>query len=108
MIIISGYMPATSGLYQQDGTLVQELSKHHRNFIKWNKYGDLFIIAGFGNLPGNIEIWSRQSLKLTGFCKREATVACEWSPCGRMFVCATISPRIRVDNSYSIYNYYGE
>ena len=25
-----------------------------------------------------------------------------------MFVCATVSPRIRIDNGYSVYNYHGQ
>lgn len=99
-IVISGYMPGKTVLYRPNGVKLKEIAQHHRNTIRWNPFGDLFIIAGFGNLQGEIEIWSREDLTLVGNCRQAATVTCEWAPCGRIFVCATLTPRVRVDNGY--------
>lgn len=107
-IVISGFMPATSTLYRGTGGKVKELAKHHRNTIRWNHFGSLFLIAGFGNLQGDIEIYERTDLTIVGTCRAATTVYCEWAPCGRMFVAATLCPRMRVDNGYSIYKYTGE
>mmetsp|Transcript_4052 Transcript_4052/g.3883 ORF Transcript_4052/g.3883 Transcript_4052/m.3883 type:complete len:510 (-) Transcript_4052:38-1567(-) len=107
-IVISGFMPATSTLFKGTGGKVKELAKHHRNTIRWNSFGSLFLIAGFGNLQGDIEVYERNTLTVVGTCRAATTVYCEWAPCGRMFVAATLCPRMRVDNGYSIYKYTGE
>lgn len=107
-IVISGYMPAKSVLYNSAGNKKTQIAQHHRNTIRWNKAGDLFILAGFGNLQGDIEIWQRNPLQQVGSCKNHSTVACEWAPCGRIFISAVLTPRMRVDNGYTINRYTGE
>lgn len=51
-------MPAVSVMHNLSGNKKYEIARHHRNTIKWNPFGDLYIISGFGNLQGEIEIWS--------------------------------------------------
>jgi len=101
-------MPATTILFQGTGGKIRELAKHHRNTIRWNTFGTLFLIAGFGNLTGDIDIYERKTLNIIGTCRAATTVYCEWTPCGRLFVTATLCPRMRVGNGYSIYKYTGE
>lgn len=107
-IIIAGFMPATSHFYNANGNKKEQIAKHHRNTIKWNPFGTLFLIAGFGNLQGEVDIYNRSTLNLVGNCRANSTVYCDWAPCGKIFIAATLCPRMRVDNGYSIYKYTGE
>lgn len=107
-VVIAGFMPATSHFYNLGGNKKNEIAKHHRNTIRWNSFGNLFLIAGFGNLQGDVEVYDRSSLEIIGSCRANSTVYCEWGPCGKLFVAATLCPRMRVDNGYCIYKYTGE
>ena len=107
-IVIAGFMPATSHFYSAAGNKKDQIAKHHRNTVKWNPFGSLFLIAGFGNLQGEVDVYEKNSLELVGNCRASSTVYCEWGPCGKVFVAATLCPRMRVDNGYSMYKYTGE
>jgi translation initiation factor 2A len=107
-VVIAGFMPATSHFYNSSGNKKEQIAKHHRNTIKWNPFGTLFLIAGFGNLQGDVDIYEKNSLLLVGNCRANSTVYCEWGACGKVFVAATLCPRMRVDNGYCIYKYTGE
>lgn len=107
-IVISGFMPATSHFYNHNGNKKNEIAKNHRNTIKWNSFGTLFLIAGFGNLQGEVDVYDKSTLNLIGNCRANSTVYCEWGPCGKVFVAANLCPRMRVDNGYCIYKYTGE
>jgi translation initiation factor 2A len=100
--------PASSHFYNLNGNKKDEIAKHHRNTVKFNPFGTLFLIAGFGNLHGDVDIYERESMRLVGSCRASSTVYCEWAPCGRVFVAATLCPRMRVDNGYAVYKYTGE
>jgi translation initiation factor 2A len=107
-IVIAGFMPATSHFYTAAGNKKDQIAKHHRNTVKWNPFGNLFLIAGFGNLQGEVDVYEKNSLELVGNCRANSTVYCEWGPCGKVFVAATLCPRMRVDNGYCVYKYTGE
>ena len=67
----------------------------------------MICLAGFGNLNGDMEIWSRSPLtKLCTIAGRDTTYM-EWCPDGRHILGATLSPRLRVDNGYRIWHYRG-
>ena len=101
-------MPAKATLYKGNGSKITTFPQSHKNTVRWNSFGDLILIGGFGNLQGDIEVYERSSLNPVGNCRAELTVACEWAPCGRIFISATMNPRLRVDNGYKIYKYTGE
>jgi translation initiation factor 2A len=107
-IVISGFMPPHSQLFNLDGVKVQDITNTHRNTVKWNPFGTLFLIGGFGNLQGDLEVWERESMRIVGSVRSELAVTLEWTPCGRMFVTATVNPRMRVDNGFKVYKYTGE
>ncbi|KAF9578184.1 hypothetical protein BGW38_006157, partial [Lunasporangiospora selenospora] len=69
--------------------------------------GRILVLAGFGNLSGNMDFWDRKSLKKVATISARDTTACEWSPDGRHILTATLSPRLRVDNGYKIWHYTG-
>lgn len=66
------------------------------------------LLAGFGNLNGNIDIWDSIKREKTGSCKQHATTSCLWSPCNRKFMTATLHRRLKVDNKMVVYDYTGK
>ncbi len=68
-IAISGFMPAGSVLYDSLCVPKFEFGQHHRNTIKWSPLSRFVCLAGFGNLPGDMDIWDVYSLKQIGTCK---------------------------------------
>ncbi len=56
-IVISGFMPATSVIYNKDCKPFYEFGKHHRNTIRYSPFSRFVMIAGFGNLSGEMDFW---------------------------------------------------
>lgn len=100
-------MPAKTTIFDHRSNVLHDFGTAPRNFISYNPQGRLLLIAGFGNLAGTMDIWDRRSLKKVSTIEASNTVHCEWSPDGRFIMCATLSPRLRVDNGIKIYHYAG-
>ncbi len=62
----------------------------------------LLVLAGFGNLHGNIEIWDLQAKKLISNPKAPDSTSFEWSPDGEHILTATTAPRLRVGNGLAV------
>ncbi len=58
----------------------------------------LLVLAGFGNLHGNVEFWDVQNKKLISNPKCADSTYFEWCPDGMHVVTATTAPRLRVGN----------
>ncbi|GLC40839.1 hypothetical protein PLESTM_001117500 [Pleodorina starrii] len=109
-ITVAGFMPAKVTLFNAACKPVYDLGSGPYNMARWNPFGRFFVIAGFGNLPGDIVFYDK---KTSGTCKqmgavRSPAVAAEWSPDGRLLLTATTSPRLRVDNNIKVFTYFGE
>ncbi|GAA5951776.1 hypothetical protein JCM21900_001071 [Sporobolomyces salmonicolor] len=102
-----GYMPAKTVIFDARVKQINDFGMHPRNFLAYNPQGRLLCIAGFGNLAGQVDIWDRQTLKKVTTIDAPNTVHCEWSPDGRYLLCATLSPRLRVDNGIKIFHFTG-
>ena len=62
-------------------------------------------VAGFGNLPGDIALYTRTAdNKFTpvGAVRADNGVIAEWAPDGRSLLVATTAPRLRVDNGFQL------
>lgn len=69
-------------------------------YLDFLNYYILVALAGFGNLPGNVEIWDiNKKEKLTNI-KCPDTTYFEWNPNGMYFITATTAPRLRIGNGY--------
>lgn len=114
-ILIRGFQPSQVTLWTWDEAerkcvqLQSLMEKTHRNTIKWNPFGNLVMLAGFGNLAGDFDIFgltkegSREMMTIsTGAAN--CTVTAEWSSNGRYILAAVLFPRMRVENGYSILN----
>ncbi|GAA5855063.1 hypothetical protein JCM8547_002366 [Rhodosporidiobolus lusitaniae] len=102
-----GYMPAKTVIFDQRVKVISDFGLNPRNFISYNPQGRLLCIAGFGNLAGQVDVYDRQTLKKVVTLDAPNTVHCEWSADGRYLLCATLSPRLRVDNGIKIFHFTG-
>ncbi|GAA5922836.1 translation initiation factor 2A [Sporobolomyces koalae] len=102
-----GYMPAKTVIFDARVKIINDFGTNPRNFLSYNPQGRLLCIAGFGNLAGQVDVWDRQTLKKVTTIDAPNTVHCEWSPDGRYLLCATLSPRLRVDNGIKVYHFTG-
>ncbi|MBW0513017.1 hypothetical protein O181_052732 [Austropuccinia psidii MF-1] len=103
-----GYMPAKTTIFDLRCNVIHDFGTAPRNFISYNPQGRLLLIAGFGNLAGTMEVWDRRKLEKVATFEGSNTSHCEWSPDGRFIMCATLSPRLRVDNGVRIFHYRGQ
>merc|ERR1719409_1413280 len=116
-VLIQGFQPAVASLWSVDSTGVRRVwtfpERTHRNTVRWNRFGSLLCLGGFGNLAGDMDFWYRDkdweptsdspAFLKCGSAKAPCTVACEWAPNGRHFITAVLSPRMRVDNAVTIW-----
>lgn len=116
-VLIQGFQPAVASLWVMDKDGCRKVwtfpDRMHRNTVRWNRFGSLVCLGGFGNLAGDMDFWYRENswapgstepaFLRCGSAKAACTVACEWAPNGRHFITSVLSPRMRVDNAVTIW-----
>ncbi|KAL2630985.1 hypothetical protein R1flu_015671 [Riccia fluitans] len=102
-IVVYGFMPAKAALFSAECRLIFDFGSGPYNTIRWNPHGRFICLAGFGNLPGDMAFWDRQTLKSLGSTKASMSVTSEWSADGRYFMTATTAPRLQVDNGIKFF-----
>jgi len=58
--VIHGFMPSKSTLYDLKCRPLIDFGTAHRNTAKFSPSGRLILIAGFGNLQGEMDIWDQK------------------------------------------------
>jgi translation initiation factor 2A len=115
-VVIAGKMPALASLHHgQTAYQLFLFGNAHRNVVAWSPHGRFVTLAGFGNLAGGMGFWDRNKLKLvphsarnaSGELKAEHATTHGWSPDSRLFVTATCSPRMNVENGIRLWRYTG-
>ncbi|KAH7018336.1 eukaryotic translation initiation factor eIF2A-domain-containing protein [Microdochium trichocladiopsis] len=103
--VIYGYMPAKTTIFNQRAIALHSFALAPRNTIKFSPNGRFVLVAGFGNLAGQIDVYdlSKDYRKITTIESGSPSV-CEWSPDSRYLMTATTSPRLRVDNGVKIWH----
>ena len=103
--VVYGYMPAKTTVFDIRGNAVQTISTGPRNTIKFSQGAKFVLVAGFGNLAGTMDIFTKKGKVWERLTTMEASNAsvCEWSPDGAFILTATTSPRLRVDNGVRIW-----
>jgi translation initiation factor 2A len=106
--VVYGYMPAKTTIFNQRAVAQHSFNLAPRNTIIFSPHGRFVIVAGFGNLAGQMDIYDLEKNynKITTI-EASNTSVCEWSPDGRHILTATTSPRLRVDNGLKIYHVLG-
>lgn len=64
-------------------------------------------IAGIGNYQGNLEFWDRDKLRKIGYGKCDYASYYSWSPDGKLFLTATLTPILNTANGYQLFKYNG-
>lgn len=62
--VIYGYMPSKATFFNLKCDSVFEVAEAPRNSIYYNDFGSIVLLAGFGNLRGNVEVWNNAEKKL--------------------------------------------
>jgi len=106
-IVLAGRMPAAATLYNIKAEPIFEFGQAHRNTVSFSPHGRFVVLAGFGNLAGEMDFWDRNKQKLMGRNTSHCSVGYGWSPCGRYFMTATLAPRMNVDNAVKLFKYNG-
>ncbi|KAI4121896.1 MAG: hypothetical protein LQ347_006707, partial [Umbilicaria vellea] len=103
--VIYGYMPAKTTIFNVRAVATHSFALSPRNTILFSPHGRFVLVAGFGNLAGQMDIYDLEK-NYNKICTVEASNAsvCEWSPDGKHILTATTSPRLRVDNGVRIWH----
>ncbi|KAI9826956.1 MAG: hypothetical protein M1826_006532 [Phylliscum demangeonii] len=103
--VVYGYMPAKSTIFNTRAVAIHSFPLGPRNTICFSPDGRFVLVAGFGNLAGQIDVYDGEKdyQKLATIESGNPSV-CRWSPDGRFILTATTSPRLRVDNGVKIWH----
>lgn len=106
--MVYGYMPAKTTIFNTRAVALHSMPLGPRNTILFSPRGRFVIVAGFGNLAGQMDIYDLEK-DYRKICTIEASnpSVCEWSPDERFIMTATTSPRLRVDNGVRIWHVTG-
>ncbi|XP_072318215.1 eukaryotic translation initiation factor 2A [Eucyclogobius newberryi] len=105
--VVYGFMPAKATVYNLNCDAVFDFGTGPRNAAYYSPQGHILVLAGFGNLRGQMEVWDVKKYKQV--CKPQAPDSTHfaWSPDGEHVVTATCSPRLRVSNGFKVWHYSG-
>ena len=98
-------MPAKTVVFNSKAEVTHTFPLAMRNTVLYSPHGRFVLVAGFGNLAGQMDIYDLEK-DYAKICTIEASNAsvCEWSPDGKHILTATTSPRLRVDNGIRIWH----
>lgn len=107
--VVYGSTPARATLFTSAAKPVFDYGTGPRNTALFapSVASRRLVLAGFGNLPGGVEVWDKVASARVGAFDTNCATAYGWAPDGRLFLAATTFPRLRVDNGYAIYRYDG-
>jgi translation initiation factor 2A len=103
--VVYGYMPAKTTIFNQRAVATYNFPLGPRNTIIFSPTGRFVLIAGFGNLAGQMDIYDLEK-DYKKICTIEGgnPSVCEWSPNSTYILTATTSPRLRVDNGVKLWH----
>ena len=107
-VALTGALPAELALFDgRTGAKKVSFGKARKNTLRWNPFGRFFLSGGFGNLPGDADIWDKNKALCLSTTRIPCAVTSAWGPDGRTLLTATTTPRMRVDNGFQLTNYDG-
>eukprot|EP00906_Rhabdomonas_costata_P031800 RCo044871 len=113
-VAVYGEMPGNKAtLFSQHGEVVFQFPTAARNTVSWSPDGRLLLIAGFGNLNGEMNVWNREKLSSRGNQGRigqmgdSSVTSFSWSPDSRSILTSVCAPRMQVDNRAVLWKHNG-
>lgn len=101
-------MPAKTTIFNTRAVAKHTFPLGPRNTIIFSPQGRFVVVAGFGNLAGQMDIYDlEKDYKKVATVEASNASVCEWSPDGKHILTATTSPRLRVDNGVRIWHVSG-
>ncbi|KAL3469162.1 eukaryotic translation initiation factor eIF2A-domain-containing protein [Aspergillus californicus] len=106
--VVYGSIPAKTTIFNLRGVPQHSFPLAPRNTILFSPHGRYVLVAGFGNLAGQMDIYDMEKNyhKITTVEAANSSV-CAWSPDGQTILTATTSPRLRVDNGLRLWHMSG-
>ncbi|KAI0904092.1 eukaryotic translation initiation factor eIF2A-domain-containing protein [Ustulina deusta] len=103
--VIYGYMPAKTTIFNHRAAASHSFPLGPRNTLIFSPTGRFALVAGFGNLAGQIDVYDLEK-DFRKICTIESgnPSVCQWSPDSRYIMTATTSPRLRVDNGVKLWH----
>ncbi|XP_018421385.1 PREDICTED: eukaryotic translation initiation factor 2A [Nanorana parkeri] len=105
--VVYGFMPAKATVFNLKCDPIFDFGTGPRNAAFYSPQGHILVLAGFGNLRGQMEVWDIKNYKLISKPTASDATYFAWCPNGEHIVTATCSPRLRVGNGYKIWHYTG-
>uniref|UniRef100_V9KP10 Eukaryotic translation initiation factor 2A n=1 Tax=Callorhinchus milii TaxID=7868 RepID=V9KP10_CALMI len=104
---VYGFMPAKATVFNLKCDPIFDFGTGPRNAGFYSPQGHILVLAGFGNLRGQMEVWDVKQYKLISKPQASDTTFFCWCPDGEHIATATCAPRLRVGNGYKIWHYSG-
>ncbi|XP_051032948.1 eukaryotic translation initiation factor 2A isoform X2 [Phodopus roborovskii] len=104
---VYGFMPAKATVFNLKCDPVFDFGTGPRNAAFYSPHGHILVLAGFGNLRGQMEVWDVKTYKLISKPVASDSTYFAWCPDGEHILTATCAPRLRVNNGYKIWHYTG-
>ncbi|SZF02055.1 unnamed protein product [Blumeria hordei] len=103
--VVYGYMPAKTTIFNSRAIATHSFPLSPRNTIIFSPTGRFVLVAGFGNLAGQMDVYDLEK-DYRKVCTIEGgnPSVCEWSPDSKYILTATTSPRLRVDNGIRLWH----
>ncbi|KAH7325078.1 eukaryotic translation initiation factor eIF2A-domain-containing protein [Stachybotrys elegans] len=103
--VVYGQIPAKTTIFNNRAVATRSFPLSPRNTITFSPNGRFFLVAGFGNLAGQIDVYDLEK-DYRKICTIESgnPSVCEWSADSRYIMTATTSPRLRVDNGVKLWH----
>ncbi|KAH0624077.1 hypothetical protein JD844_007414 [Phrynosoma platyrhinos] len=105
--VVYGFMPAKATIFNLKCDPVFDFGTGPHNAAYYSPQGHILVLAGFGNLSGQLDVWDVKNYKLIAKPQAPDSTYFAWCPDGEHIVTATCSPRLRVGNGYKIWHYSG-
>nr|XP_057935959.1 eukaryotic translation initiation factor 2A [Doryrhamphus excisus] len=105
--VVYGFMPAKATIFNLKCDPVFDFGTGPRNAAYYSPQGHILVLAGFGNLRGQMEVWDVKKYKQVSKPQAPDATYFSWCPDGEHVVTATCAPRLRVSNGYKMWHYTG-
>lgn len=97
-VVVYGYMPSSATLFNLKCDPVFNFTDGPMNCAYFNRFGNILLLGGFGNLRGVVSVWDLTRKHKLATLEAPDSTYVEWSPSGEEFITATTAPRLRISN----------